>query len=144
MQSGGGIAASKGIGINLNHAPNLKQSIFGLYFYGNVNVVKHTINNTQQFNEDTIITNDTNLYGNVITNAHNVGIGTKLKPDSVTNLQASANYTIGLQNENRNSIVSSINNRKGMLSQGIVMCQHICNMNSRKLGMLPLRTIRLS
>lgn len=118
MQSGGGIAASKGVGININHAPNLKQSIFGQYFYGNVNVDKHTTTNIDQFNLDTIVTNHTNINGNVITNAHNIGIGTKLKPDSVTNLMASANYTIGLQNENRNSLVRSVNNLKGPLSFG--------------------------
>lgn len=118
IQGGGGISASKGAGVNINHSPNLKQAIFGQYFFGNVNVDRRTITNTQQFNQDTVITNNNNLVASVITNAHNIGIGTKLKPDSVTTFQASANYTIGLQHEDRNSLISSVNNIKGPLSEG--------------------------
>lgn len=124
MQSGGGIATSKGAGININHAPNLKQSIFGQYFYGNVIVNKLTSTNIQQYNADTIFTNNTDVTGKVFTNAHNIGIGTKLKPDSVTTFMASANYTLGLQNENRHSLVSSYNNIAGKLTDGKIIQQN--------------------
>ncbi|HEY4150136.1 MAG TPA: TonB-dependent receptor, partial [Chitinophagaceae bacterium] len=51
-------------------------------------------------------------------NGHNIGLGARLKPDSVTNFLANVNYTIGLQNENRFSGISSVNNQLGMLSNG--------------------------
>lgn len=118
MQRGGGIAESKGVGININHAPNLRQSIFGQYFYGNVLVDKLVSTNVKQYNGDTIITNNTRLNGKVLTNAHNLGLGIKLKPDSVTTFQASANYTIGLQDERTISLVDSYNNLAGKSSDG--------------------------
>ncbi|MBS1565089.1 MAG: TonB-dependent receptor, partial [Bacteroidetes bacterium] len=46
------------------------------------------------------------------------GLGGRLKPDSVTTIQVSANYTIGLQNENRFSDINSFNNKLGQLSTG--------------------------
>ncbi|MBN9295510.1 MAG: outer membrane beta-barrel protein [Filimonas sp.] len=117
-QNYGGIATSRGAGFNLNHAPNAKQSLFAQYFYGDVNIDRRNENNTQQFNSDTTVTNNSLLTGGVVTHAHNIGIGGKLKPDSVTNIIFGANYTIGLQNEDRFSDISSINNKLGPLSIG--------------------------
>ncbi|MES2005208.1 MAG: outer membrane beta-barrel protein [Bacteroidota bacterium] len=117
-QNGGGIATSRGIGFNLNHAPNLKQSLFAQYFYGNVLVDRRNESDTRQYTGDTIIHNNTVLTGSVITHAHNIGIGGKFKPDSVTTLQVSANYTIGLQDEYRFSDINSANNLLGALSKG--------------------------
>lgn len=121
MQGSGGIATSKGLGFNINHAPNAKQSIFAQYFYGNVLVDKISESDIKQYNGDTVIDNNTKLTGNVVTNAHNMGIGAKLKPDSVTTLLINASYTIGLQNEDRNSIVMANNNKLGALSAGSIM-----------------------
>jgi hypothetical protein len=127
MQPGGGISESKGAGININHAPNLKQSIFGQYFFGNVHVERRTTTNIQQFNQDTVITNNSDLDGALIINAHNMGIGTRLKPDSVTNIQANVNYTIGLQDENQTSLITSLNSIDGPLSAGTVMQENAMN-----------------
>ena len=117
-QGSNGIATSTGGGININHSPNSKQSIFGQYFYGNVRTDRRTTTNIGQYNKDTVITNNTALLGNIITNAHSFGIGTKLKPDSVTTLMANANFMMGLQDETFNRQISSINNIRGLLSQG--------------------------
>lgn len=127
MQGSGGIATSRGIGFNLNHAPNAKQSLFAQYFYGNVLVDRINLSDVQQYNLDTIVRNNTTVTGDVITNAHNMGIGGKFKPDSVTTLQVSANYTIGLQNETRNSDITSRNNYLGPLSAGNVMQGNLSN-----------------
>ena len=61
--------------------------------------------------------------GDVVTNAHNIGLGARFKPDSVTNILINANYTIGLQNEQRISDVQSNNNQLGALSDGNIF-QH--------------------
>ncbi|MBC7720967.1 MAG: carboxypeptidase regulatory-like domain-containing protein, partial [Pedobacter sp.] len=115
---GGGVATSKGAGFNLNHAPSAKQSFFAQYFYGNVLVDRLKTTETSQYNADTIIKNNTILNSDIINNSHNIGIGAKLKPDSVTTFVASANYTIGLSDENRNSLINSNNNQIGALSKG--------------------------
>ena len=118
MQGNGGIATSKGVGFNLNHAPNLKQSLFAQYFYGNVLVDRRNENDTKQYNNDTIINNSSLVTGGILTNAHNIGIGGKFKPDSVTTIQVSANYSIGLQHEDRFSDIFSNHNLLGPLSYG--------------------------
>ncbi|MEO6135865.1 MAG: outer membrane beta-barrel protein [Ginsengibacter sp.] len=132
MQSGGGLATSKGAGININHAPSLKQSIFGQYFFGSVIVNKKVNSNIQQFNGDTVIANHSNLDGKVISNAHNIGLGIKLKPDAFTTFLASANYTNGRQNDNRNTLVKSDNNFTGPLSTGNIFQQNAANTNYYK------------
>ncbi len=117
---GAGIATSSGVGINVNHAPNLKQSIFGQYFYGNVRVKKSVLNNLDQYNGDTVVSNNTLTTGKVLTNAHNMGLGVKLLPDSLTTFMANANYTIGLQDDDNNSRVIAGNNKLGSLSNGTI------------------------
>lgn len=117
-QNYGGIATSRGAGFNLNHAPNAKRSFFVQYFYGNVNIGRLTTTNTDQFNSDTIINNNIVLTGDVITQAHNIGTGLRLKPDSVTNILINANYTIGFSDEDRISDIHSNNNKLGQLSFG--------------------------
>jgi len=120
IQNSGGIATSKGIGFNINHSPNTKQSLFAQYFYGNVVTDRLNGTDTKQYNTDTVIENSTQLGGPVINNAHNMGIGGRFKPDSVTNILVTANYTIGLQNETRNSIINSNSNISGPLSNGSI------------------------
>lgn len=121
IQNYGGVSTSKGAGFNLNHAPNTKKSFFLQYFHGNVHVDRLTETETQQFNGDTVISNKTRLTGGVVTNAHNIGTGMRLKPDSVTNILVNANYTIGLTDENRISAINSNNNILGPLSAGDVL-----------------------
>ncbi len=114
----GGVATSKGAGFNLNHAPSTKKSFFAQYFYGNVLTEKQRLSEISQYNADTTFKNNTLLNSDIINNNHNIGIGAKLKPDSVTTFIASANYTIGLSNENRNSFINTNNNQIGALSNG--------------------------
>lgn len=118
MQNYGGVATSKGYGINLNHTPNTKRSFFLQYFRGNIGIDRTNITNTDQYISDTVVNNHTVLGGDVVTNAHNIGIGARFKPDSVTNILINANYTIGLQDEQRISDVQSNNNKLGSLSAG--------------------------
>lgn len=119
--AGGGVATSKGAGFNMNHAPSTKKSLFLQYFYGNVHLNRISESETRQFNGDTIVSNSTSLRSLTITNAHNIGAGARLKPDSVTNILINANYTLGLTNENRASLISSTNNILGALSSGDVL-----------------------
>ena len=123
MQNYGGITTSKGFGINLNHTPNTKKSFFLQYFRGNINVNRTNVTDVRQFNGDTVVTNNTTLGGPIETNAHNIGLGARLKPDSVTNILVNANYSIGLQDEQRISDVYSNSNILGALSEGNVF-QH--------------------
>lgn len=118
LQNYGGISTSKGVGLNLNHAPNAKQSLFAQYFYGNILVDRRNETDVKQFKDDTIVNNRTVVTGGVATHAHNMGIGGKFRPDSVTTIQVNANYMIGLQDEYRFSDISSINNLLGALSTG--------------------------
>lgn len=118
MQSYGGVTTSKGVGINLNHTPNTKKSFFVQYFRGNLEIDRTNITAVSQFNGDTVVTNNTTLGGDVETNAHNIGIGARLKPDTLTNILFNANYLIGSQDEQRISDVFSNNNILGPLSEG--------------------------
>ncbi|MEO8172846.1 MAG: outer membrane beta-barrel protein [Sediminibacterium sp.] len=127
IQNYGGIATSKGLGFNLNHAPNAKQSLFAQYFYGNILIDRRNENDTKQFTGDTVISNNSVVTGSVVTHAHNIGIGGKFKPDSVTTFQVSANYTIGIQDENRISDIASNNNILGALSNGDILQNNKAN-----------------
>jgi hypothetical protein len=127
IQNYGGIATSKGAGFNLNHAPNAKQSLFAQYFYGNILIDRLNQTNTQQYNGDTVVSNTSTLTGGVVTHAHNIGIGGKFKPDSVTTFQVNANYTIGLQDEDRISHVNSTTNLFGQLSDGNILQDNLAN-----------------
>jgi hypothetical protein len=118
QQNYGGVATSKGYGINLNHTPNKKRSFFAQYFRGNVSIDRTNITTTDQYIGDTIVNNNTILGGDIVTNAHNMGIGARFKPDSVTNILINASYTIGQQDEQRISDVQSNNNKLGALSAG--------------------------
>lgn len=127
LQGSGGIATSKGVGFNLNHAPNAKQALFAQYFYGNVLVDRRNENDTKQYTGDTIINNNSVVTGTVITHAHNIGIGGKFKPDSVNTLQVSANYTIGITDEDRFSNIASNHNKLGALSNGLIAQDNMAN-----------------
>ena len=119
-QNYGGIATSRGAGFNMNHAPNTKRSFFVQYFYGGVNIDRLTQTTTDQYNSDTVINNKTILTGDVATQAHNIGTGLRLKPDSVTNILVNVNYTIGISDEDRLSDILSTHNKLGQLSMGDV------------------------
>jgi hypothetical protein len=117
-QNFGGISTSKGVGFNLNLAPNKKKSMYLQYFNGNVHAPRLTVTDINQFISDTVINNHTTLTGDMITHSHNIGIGLRLKPDSVTNILLNANYLIGIQNEDRFNDITGNNNKTGPLSDG--------------------------
>ena len=119
-QNFGGISTSNGIGFNINHAPNKKQSLYLQYFSGNVNSDRRTNTNLAQYNGDTVINTTTRLTGDFITHTHNFGFGARLKPDSVTNILFNASYLIGLQDEDRFSDITGNNSKIGQLSDGDV------------------------
>ncbi len=116
----GGISTSSGLGVNINHSPNTKQSIFGQYFYGNVKVKADQDGFTEYNNADTILRRTENQNRNVLINAHNFGLGAKLKPDSVTNIQLGANYMMGNTADNMGTLVNSVHSVFGNLSDGNV------------------------
>lgn len=119
-QNFGGISTSRGIGFNINHAPNQKKSLYLQYFNGNVNSDRLTNTKLAQYSGDTIINTSTRLTGDFITHTHNFGAGIRLKPDSVTNILINASYLVGLQNEDRFSDIIGDNNKIGPLSNGDV------------------------
>ena len=116
----GGISTSSGLGININHSPNTKQSIFGQYFYGNVKVDADNDGYTEYNNADTILRRTENQDRNVLINAHNIGLGAKLKPDSVTNILLGANYMVGKTADDMRTLVNSTHSVFGDLSDGNV------------------------
>jgi hypothetical protein len=126
-QGNEGIATSRGVGFNLNHAPNPKQSLFAQYFYGNVLTRRRTETDVNQYNGDSIISNNTSLAGDIISHAHNIGIGGKFKPDSLNTINIAANYMIGLQDEDRFNIIYSNHNKLGALSNGIINQSNLSN-----------------
>jgi hypothetical protein len=128
-QSYGGISTSRGAGINMNHAPNLKRSFYLQYFFGDLNIDRLMQSNVKQYKGDTVITNNTILTGDVITHSHNFGTGLRLKPDSVTNILINANYSLGLQDEQRISNISSNHNKTGDLSFGKIVQQNDAKTN---------------
>ncbi len=117
-QNFGGISTSNGGGLNLNHAPNLKKSFYLQYFFGNVVSDRNMLSDIKQFRGDTMVQNTTKLTGDYQTYSHNIGMGARLKPDSVTNILINASYHAGTQMEDRLSDINSDNNKIGQLSYG--------------------------
>jgi hypothetical protein len=116
----GGISTSSGIGININHSPNTKKSIFGQYFYGNVKVDADKDGYTEYNNADTLLRRTENENRNVLINAHNFGLGAKLKPDSVTNIITGINFMMGTTADDLGRLVNSTHSVWGNLSNGTV------------------------
>ncbi|MFT3980405.1 MAG: TonB-dependent receptor [Ferruginibacter sp.] len=116
----GGISTSSGLGVNLNHSPNTRKSIFGQYFYGNVKVDADKDGYTEYNNADTLLRRTENENADVVINAHNIGLGAKLKPDSVTNIVAGINFMMGKTVDDRATLVNSTHSVYGNLSDGEV------------------------
>ncbi|RYY68402.1 MAG: TonB-dependent receptor [Chitinophagaceae bacterium] len=116
----GGVSTSSGIGVNINHSPNTKKSIFGQYFYGNVKVDADRDGYTEYNNADTVLRRTEDEDAAVIVNAHNIGLGAKLKPDSVTNIVAGINFMMGKTVDERNTLINSQHSVWGNLSDGNV------------------------
>lgn len=116
----GGISTSSGLGLNINHSPNSKQSIFGQYFYGNVKVDVSNDGYTEYNNGDTILKRTEDEKAKVLINAHNVGLGAKFRPDSLTSILAGINYMAGNTADDRYTLVKNTSSVLGNLSDGRV------------------------
>jgi len=116
----GGISTSSGLGLNINHSPSSKQSIFGQYFYGNVKVDVKNDGYTEYNNGDTLLRRTENENAKVLINAHNIGLGAKLRPDSLTNIQTGINYMTGNTVDDRYTLVQGTHSVLGNLSDGRV------------------------
>jgi len=126
----GGITKSKGAGFNLNHSPSAKSSFNLQYFYGNTILDKLSETGITQYFNDTTLNNLSRQLSKTENNAHNIGAGFKLKPDSVTNITMNLNYTLGLGDEDRTSIVQTVNNKLGDLSQSDILQDNSSTSNS--------------
>lgn len=129
LQNYGGVTTSRGLGFNLNHAPSSKRTFFLQYFYGGITVNRLNETETEMYNQDTIVTNNSRLTGGVFNNAHNIGFGARFKPDSINNIQFNGSYIIGTGEENRLSKVNSMNNILGPLSMGDIISRNDNKMN---------------
>ncbi len=116
----GGVSTSSGIGLNINHSPNTKKSIFGQYFYGNVKVDADRDGYTEYNNADTLLRRNDVQRANVVINAHNFGLGAKLKPDSLTSIITGLSFMMGRTIDTRATLVNSIHSTFGNLSNGHV------------------------
>ncbi|RYD75802.1 MAG: TonB-dependent receptor, partial [Sphingobacteriales bacterium] len=116
----GGVSTSSGIGLNVNHSPNAKKSIFGQYFYGNVKVDADKDGYTEYNNSDTLLRRSENENADVVINAHNFGLGAKLKPDSVTSIITGINFMMGRTVDERETLVNNTHSVWGNLSNGSV------------------------
>lgn len=116
----GGITKSDGVGININHSPNNKRSIYGQYFFGRVSTDLRNENRTDIYKEDTVISNFSNQRYTEIGNSHVFGAGARLKPDSTINLIIGLNYVISRTTSERYDNRSGVNNFLGNLNNGIV------------------------
>lgn len=116
----GGITKSDGVGININHSPSNKRSIYGQYFYGRVHTDLQNENRTDIYKEDTVINNFSNQHYTEIGNSHVFGAGANLKPDSTINLIIGLNYVISGNKSEKNDARSGVNNFLGNLNNGIV------------------------
>lgn len=116
----GGITKSDGLGININHSPSNKRSIYGQYFYGRVHTDVQTENRTDIYKEDTVISNFSKQHYTEIGNSHVFGAGANLKPDSTVNLIIGFNYVISGTTSEKNDDRSGYNNFLGKLNNGFV------------------------
>lgn len=114
----GGVSTSSGLGVNINHSPSSKQSIFGQYFFGNVKVDADRDGYTEFNNADSILRRSEVENANVIINAHNFGLGAKLKPDSLTNIITGISFMMGKTLDSRETLVNSTHSIFGNMSNG--------------------------
>ena len=93
----GGVSASTGAGLNLNHSPDTKKSFYAQYFYGYVDTeVKGGNENTTSYG-DTLLYRNAIIGKNIYSNSHVAGAGFRIKPDSLSTWLGQINYTNGRQ-----------------------------------------------
>jgi hypothetical protein len=114
-----GIARTTGGGFNLNHAPNKNKSFFLQYFFGNTHNDVEQTNNVQQFIKDTTVNTRTVTVNDRNAFTHNVGAGMSIKPDTLTDITARANYSYATNADDIAANLAVVNNKTGPLSSGI-------------------------
>ena len=114
-----GIARTTGGGFNLNHAPNKNKSFFLQYFFGNTHNDVEQTNNVQQFIKDTTVNTRTVTVNDRNAFTHNVGAGMSIKPDTLTDIMARANYSYATNADDIAANLGVVNNKTGPLSTGI-------------------------
>jgi hypothetical protein len=114
-----GISRTTGGGFNLNHAPNKNKSFFLQYFFGNTHNDVEQTNNVQQSIKDTIVNTRTVTLNDRNAFTHNAGAGMNLKPDTLTDITARANYSYSTNADDINANVDVINSKTGRLSTGV-------------------------
>lgn len=123
----GGISTSTGAGFTLNHAPSKKKTFFVQYFYGNVNTKASQQNTSEITNKDTLLRYTSNAGIKLHSGSHIANAGFKLKPDSVTNIQATLNMTYGKQRFNNLTLQDVSHNFLGRLSGGNILSDKFYN-----------------
>ena len=116
----GGVTTSNGLGFNLNHSPNNKKAFFAQYYLGAVKTDLGTNTTTKITNGDTIITNRSLYDAQVKGLTHTLGAGINLKPDTLTTINATANYILATERTNSTNNQNGENNFLGMLNEGMV------------------------
>ncbi len=120
MSRMGGVTTSNGLGFNLNHSPNNKKAFFAQYYLGGVNTDVESNTTTRISNGDTIITNRSLYDAKIKGLTHTFGAGINLKPDTVTTINATANYILATERTNSINNQSGENNLLGSLNEGAV------------------------
>lgn len=90
-QNLGGIATSKGGGLNINHAPSANKSIYLQYFLGNVVVERSNHELTKQYVVDSVIAGVNNLIEKNNALSQNVSVGGKYRPNKFSTFTANIN-----------------------------------------------------
>lgn len=116
----GGVTTSNGLGFNLNHSPDQKKAFFAQYYLGGVNTDVESNTTTRISNGDTIITNRSLYDAKVKGVTHTFGAGVNLKPDTLTTINATANYILATERNNSVNNQSGESNLLGLLNEGMV------------------------
>ena len=117
-QNMGGIATSKGGGININHAPSTKKSIYLQYFLGNVAVERTNNELTKQYVVDSVITGENNLIDKNTALSQYISLGGKLRPNKFSTFTVNINAQFNCGNVFGISEIDRTHNYFGAVSNG--------------------------
>jgi len=115
--TGQGIQKSTGAGINISHDPNKNLKLNFQYFFGHINSDFESVNNTQQFFNDTTITTRNNTKDINDDFNHRFGLRLSWKLDSMSTLTFRPSFTIRNYHSNRDFNSVSFSNYQPLLNQ---------------------------
>lgn len=118
-----------GSGVNINHSPNKKVSLFVQYFFGNVENELLKSTHQDQYNLDTIVSISTFDSSRAINNSHNLSAGLNWKFDPQTNIKFRVGYLSEIENRNTNTAINTENNKVGLLNSAF---EHFNNKGNKK------------